>query len=120
MLANVSAVMTASHAGESLDCLNQPVQPVLCQGFSPVHSNTPPNHEKKERHSNATNILRCLLDSQLIRYISYSGLKKIRHEFASMSHEQNIHTKFQIFRTLKGYELMFVFYVFHFSNINFL
>jgi len=42
MLANVSAVMTASHVGESLDCLNQPVQPVLCQGFSPVHSNTPP------------------------------------------------------------------------------
>jgi len=54
MLANVSAVMTASHASESLDCLNQPVQPVLCQGFSPVHSNTPPiawgekKGEKKE------------------------------------------------------------------------
>lgn len=42
MPANESAVMTASHAGESLDYLNQPVQPILCQDSFPVHSNTPP------------------------------------------------------------------------------
>jgi hypothetical protein len=42
MLANVSAVMTTSHAGESPERLNQPVLPVLCQGSSPVHSNALP------------------------------------------------------------------------------
>ena len=59
------------------------------------------------------NILRCLLDNQLICYICCSGLKKIRHEFASMNHEQNFHPNFK-FSRLKGYKLISVFYVFHF------
>jgi hypothetical protein len=41
--------MTASHAGESLGWLNQPIQLVLYQDSFQVHSNTPPTVQTKEQ-----------------------------------------------------------------------